>query len=494
MPQIKDGQGLDVSVPQGQSIAISTVTGTYSATVISGTSAGTVLATASDAGGTFGPYASGATVRLSAGLNSCVSYEVGVAPVVGDAPAAKYSLDPTTGAVVGLVGPDGLGSYTLTSQSDVAVPVTNLSAAAGAAGALTGAYYYSVAFLLSDGTVTPPWPGTGTVVNVTAQRIELTSIPVSASSKVVGRVLLRTVATPIDPNAYFVLATINDNTTTTYSDNAIDGTLTTPANWLGTSSGAMNSDGSRVVGGLSEQSQSLAFGMDSNAGYASVHIGFSAGKDTTTGRRNTSVGVYSLENVTTGYQNTALGTHAGGGITTTSNNTAIGYAAGSATKALGEWNTLIGSEAAGGTGGASVGARNVLVGYRAGYNINTADDVVAIGTNAGQFANASRQLFIDSNGGNRANLAAAQDSGLVYGKGESTAQTQVLHFNAATRVGWGSATVAQLPAAAAGLKGFRAWVGDASVAYTSANVGSTVAGGGANAVPVFCNGTNCVIG
>lgn len=107
MPQIKDGQGLDVSVPQGQSIAIATVTGTYSATVISGTSAGTVLATASDAGGTFGPYASGATVRLSAGLNSCVSYEVGAAPVVGDAPAAKYSLDPTTGAVVGLVGPDG---------------------------------------------------------------------------------------------------------------------------------------------------------------------------------------------------------------------------------------------------------------------------------------------------------------------------------------------------------------------------------------------------
>ena len=117
MPQIKDGQGLDVSVPQGQSIAIATVTGTYSATVISGTSAGTVLATASDAGGTFGPYASGATVRLSAGLNSCVSYEVGVAPVVGDAPAAKYSLDPTTGAVVGLVGPSGSDFLVVSSSA-----------------------------------------------------------------------------------------------------------------------------------------------------------------------------------------------------------------------------------------------------------------------------------------------------------------------------------------------------------------------------------------
>ena len=107
MPQIENGQGLDVSVPQGQSIAIATVTGTYSATVISGTSAGTVLATASDAGGTFGPYVSGATVRLSAGLNSCVAYEVGDAPVVGDAPPAKYALDPTTGNVTGLVGPSG---------------------------------------------------------------------------------------------------------------------------------------------------------------------------------------------------------------------------------------------------------------------------------------------------------------------------------------------------------------------------------------------------
>lgn len=117
MPQIVNGQGLDVSVPQGQSIAIATVTGTYSATVISGTSAGTVLATASDAGGTFGPYLSGATVRLSAGLNSCVSYEVGAAPVVGDAPTAKYSLDPTTGAVTGLVDPNG-GSFSL-AQSPV---------------------------------------------------------------------------------------------------------------------------------------------------------------------------------------------------------------------------------------------------------------------------------------------------------------------------------------------------------------------------------------
>jgi hypothetical protein len=55
-------------------------------------------------------------------------------------------------------------------------------------------------------------------------------------------------------------------------------------------------------------------------------------------------------------------------------------------------------------------------------------------------------------------------------------------------------TVANLPAASSTYKSFSAKVTDASVAYTSANVGSTVAAGGANAVPVFCNGTNWVIG
>ncbi|MBN8486376.1 MAG: hypothetical protein J0M20_01385 [Burkholderiales bacterium] len=55
-------------------------------------------------------------------------------------------------------------------------------------------------------------------------------------------------------------------------------------------------------------------------------------------------------------------------------------------------------------------------------------------------------------------------------------------------------TVANLPAASATYKGVRATVSDASAAYTSANVGSTVAAGGSNQVPVFCNGSNWVIG
>lgn len=54
-------------------------------------------------------------------------------------------------------------------------------------------------------------------------------------------------------------------------------------------------------------------------------------------------------------------------------------------------------------------------------------------------------------------------------------------------------TVAQLPAASAALAGTRAAVSNSNAAY-SGNAGTTVAGGGSNIVPVFCNGTNWVIG
>lgn len=54
-------------------------------------------------------------------------------------------------------------------------------------------------------------------------------------------------------------------------------------------------------------------------------------------------------------------------------------------------------------------------------------------------------------------------------------------------------TVAQLPAASVALAGTRSAVSNSNAAY-SGNAGATVAAGGSNIVPVFCNGTNWVIG
>lgn len=54
-------------------------------------------------------------------------------------------------------------------------------------------------------------------------------------------------------------------------------------------------------------------------------------------------------------------------------------------------------------------------------------------------------------------------------------------------------TVATLPTASTALAGTRAAVSDSNAAYT-AGIGATVAAGGSNIVPVFCNGSNWLIG
>lgn len=54
-------------------------------------------------------------------------------------------------------------------------------------------------------------------------------------------------------------------------------------------------------------------------------------------------------------------------------------------------------------------------------------------------------------------------------------------------------TVANLPVASAAIIGARAAVTDATQTLT-AGIGATAAGGGANVVPVFCNGVNWIIG
>lgn len=78
--------------------------------------------------------------------------------------------------------------------------------------------------------------------------------------------------------------------------------------------------------------------------------------------------------------------------------------------------------------------------------------------------------------------------------GDATAKNQIWRLNALVQLGWSAAVVADLPTANAARRGMRGHVIDATVAYTSANVGTTVVGGGSNVVPVFCNGSNWIIG
>jgi hypothetical protein len=93
--------------------------------------------------------------------------------------------------------------------------------ATGAAGALTGNYHYKVSFLVGE---LESAVGTESAqVSPSSQKVSLSAIP-TGGNRVTGRKLYRTAAGGATGSEKF-LATISDNTTTTYTDNAADGTL-----------------------------------------------------------------------------------------------------------------------------------------------------------------------------------------------------------------------------------------------------------------------------
>lgn len=105
MPIIQNGQGLEIAVPPGQSIAVASLTGTYSATLLDGAGRG-VLASASAGGATYGPYPAGATLRVKAGVDSCVAYDVGASPVASGQYPARFATN-AEGDISGLSDNDG---------------------------------------------------------------------------------------------------------------------------------------------------------------------------------------------------------------------------------------------------------------------------------------------------------------------------------------------------------------------------------------------------
>ena len=117
MPIIQNGQGLEIAVPPGQSIAIASLTGTYSATLLDGAGRG-VLASASAGGATYGPYPAGATLLVKAGVDSCVAYDVGASPIASGQYPARFSTN-DQGDISGLSDNDG--GLILTTQNGLAL-------------------------------------------------------------------------------------------------------------------------------------------------------------------------------------------------------------------------------------------------------------------------------------------------------------------------------------------------------------------------------------
>ena len=263
----------------------------------------------------------------------------------------------------------------------------------------TGNHNYRITYTTAigetgmGGTLTATVTAGNNTVNLT--------IPTSTDTRVTGRKIYRNKVGQTSDVGY-LLATINNNTTTTYTDTAADSTLTGD-NWspyrVNTTSKYWMVNGVRSIltdpqstfigynAGASAISAGLSTFIGSGAGYSTTtgfdntFIGTSAGNFNTTGGTNLGVGRASLYRNTTGNGNVGIGEAAIFGNQTGSGNTAIG--ANGMEIAVGanvSYNIAIGSRAAsllgnGATGNIHIGtfsaspANNLLQNPNVNYSI-----------------------------------------------------------------------------------------------------------------------------
>jgi len=186
---------------------------------------------------------------------------------------------------------------------------------------------------------------------------------------------------------------------------------------------------------------------------------------------------------------------------------------------------LFGTQITLGTG-VNGGACNVVLGDYASTSLNitgTNDTTATMTINAGDLANPGVGSLLVLRGGNGMGAnsggnvrvhggafgTSGSDGNVIIGHTGSAARGRVLvgtstddgsntlqvngpaTFSGTVKLG--SFTAATLPLASANARA-TAFVTDSSATYSSANIGSTVTGGGSNLVPVWSNGTNWVIG
>lgn len=209
--------------------------------------------------------------------------------------------------------------------------------------------------------------------------------------------------------------------------------------------------------------------LDSNTtGSNNVAVGYNAMTANTDGFQNTAVGSEALDANTSGDYSTALGYQALTAATTADYNVAVGYRALNATTTGGS-NTAVGADAL----LLATGAGNTAVGRQAGDSITTGANNLVLGNGAdASSATVSNEITLGD-----ANITRMRVPGLTMTAG--------LRW-----INNGTQTVAQLAAAATAGAGARAVVTDANATTFAA----IVAGGGANVVPVYSDGTNWRIG
>ncbi|MBT9139334.1 MAG: hypothetical protein DDT31_01918 [Syntrophomonadaceae bacterium] len=130
----------------------------------------------------------------------------------------QFQIDTTTH------GADGNAIFTLSAEATgiVVAPAAAITVDSGIAGNLNGAYHYRIAFVCGGGRGETSLGVASILLNVVNRRVDISSIPVGRSGVVVARKIYRTAA---GGNIHRLVATIQDNTTTTHQDNVADVSL-----------------------------------------------------------------------------------------------------------------------------------------------------------------------------------------------------------------------------------------------------------------------------
>jgi hypothetical protein len=282
-----------------------------------------------------------------------------------------------------------------------------------------GTHYYYVTYVTALGETQLRASSPSNVVTDASHAQVTVTLPVSSDYRVTARRIYRTIAASGSSFWQGVerVATVSDNTTTSYTDNIADASLTgtnyfyqdnttskqvtingTQAAIISTLNTVVGSGAGATILSLGTSSNNTLFGLRAGdaltTGSKVVAIGEDALGANTTGTDNVAVGWEAAQGVTTGSSNVAIGRNAMVYNQTGGGGTLIGYFAGSGASSQSHYyNTGIGyttltavttggyNSTLGAKSGAAVttGARNILLGYQAGDALVSGSNNIIIG-------------------------------------------------------------------------------------------------------------------
>ena len=269
-------------------------------------------------------------------------------------------------------------------------------------GNLAASYYiYSITYVNASGETDLGVSSDRIYADATHQQIQLSNIPISPSDAVSARKLYRRKATGGTINRYY-LATISDNTTTTYTDNIADADLGDEGTYReNTTFGKIYVDDIKVL----DIDKTTAIGSNAGSGLGSynVFLGYQAGYSYKGGSGNVFIGTQTARMGGSSEYAAANG------------NVVIGSGRGLFNELTGKGNTIIGAGTDSITTTDNSGDYNIFIGcavdsgvsdeaYRfalgVGYYVLLSgiidDRNLAIGTGSGSFGSGEGVIFINN--------------------------------------------------------------------------------------------------